>query len=220
MVAPGQRRILEANTILHLPQALPEAEFGGYGGHWIRCIYQPTDQRQQTYSTSPRIVGLALQAIGGTVDASQCIRVQEELLGVSTGKAGQTFQLQMQPVLERQPDQEHLEYIEIRTPGEPPEVWQEVTDFASSGASDRHYTIDSRTGTVQFGPVIRTATHLKDAIQLRSRLQAQIQPRSGYNSAVMVELAPMLPCRSPTNALRTAQSDSTAKCRPQMLRFG
>ena len=104
-------------------------------GHWIRCVYQPSEEQQQLYSTSPRIVGLAVQSIGGTVGASQCIRVQEELIGISSGKPGQTFQLQMQPVLERQPDEE---YLEVRPPGQVAESWEEVTDFSNSSPESLH----------------------------------------------------------------------------------
>jgi len=33
------------------------------------------------------------------MDATQCIRITEELLGLSNGKAGQVFELRSQPVL-------------------------------------------------------------------------------------------------------------------------
>lgn len=172
-------RLQQATILLHLPQDFPEEDFGtDYRGHWIRCVYQLTRRHrpefQQRYSTSPRIVGLAIQAIGGTVSASQCIRVHEELLGVSTGKPGQTFQLQMQPVIDRHPEEE---YIEVRPPDSPPEPWDEVQDFSQSTAESPHYTIDARTGTVQFGPVIRGPMRLKQ--QTDDRLQTQAPTRLG-----------------------------------------
>jgi predicted phage baseplate assembly protein len=184
----GQARTLEASLMLHLPQTCPATSFDtqDYHGHWIRCVYEPGDDRRQTYSTSPRVLGMTVRSVGGSVGASQCIRVQEELLGISTGKPGQLFPLQMQPVLERRPTEVIAgeviagEVIEVRTPGEPPEIWTEVKDFASSTPSDPHYTIDSRTGMVQFGPVIRTAQRLKQSTHDRSLIQSQLQPRRQF----------------------------------------
>lgn len=160
-----------ADVVLHLPQQWPEQDFGtNYRGHWIRCTYTRPNELQPSYSSSPSIVGLAVSAIGGAVNASECIRIREELLGVSNGKAGQAFELQSRPVLERRLDLE--EYIQIVPPGGEPENWTEVPDFADSGPEDRHYTIDSLNGIIQFGPLIREPAQLKRQTQQR----AQIQP--------------------------------------------
>jgi predicted phage baseplate assembly protein len=165
----GSNQPLEADIILHLPQRWSIADFGtNYRGHWLRCAYKSSKELQPTYSSSPRIIGLAVRSIGGTVGASQCIRIENESLGISNGKAGQAFQLQMRPILERREG----ECIQIVPPGEPVENWQEVPDFADSGPDDRHYMIDSLTGTVQFGPLIREPAQLKQHTQQR----AQIQP--------------------------------------------
>lgn len=174
----GQEQLRAASVVLHLPPTLPETDFEtSYRGYWIRCVYQPTRKEQpelqRLYSTSPRITGLRIQSIGGTARASQCIRVQEELVGVSNGKPGQQMQLQMQPVLARESDQE---YIEIRLPGQPPERWQEVKDFGNSLPDSPHYTIDSLTGLVQFGPLIRGPRRLQQNIDERGQYQASFQP--------------------------------------------
>jgi predicted phage baseplate assembly protein len=174
----GQEQLREASVILHLPPNLPETDFGtAYRGYWVRCVYQTTREEQpelqRLYSTSPRITGLRIQSIGGTVRASQCIRVQEELIGVSNGKPGQQMQLQMQPVLERQFDQE---YLEVRLLGQSVERWQEVKDFGNSLPDSPHYTIDSRTGLVQFGPLIRGPRRLQRNIDERGQYQASFQP--------------------------------------------
>ncbi len=175
--APGQPRLQEASVILHLPYTLPMTQFDtDYQGYWIRCVYQRTriqePESQPGYSTPPRITGFSVRSIGGTIAASQCIRVQEELLGTSTGKPGQSFQLQMQPVLARQSN----ETIEVRPPGELAESWQEVRDFSNSGADSCHYTIDSRQGLVQFGPLIREPGRLKQQTRDRAEIQAPLQP--------------------------------------------
>ncbi|NJK67736.1 MAG: putative baseplate assembly protein [Microcoleus sp. SU_5_3] len=158
-----------ADVILHFPQQWPSTDFGTeYRGHWIRCVYTYPRELQPSYSSSPSIVGIAVRSIGGAVNASECIRIEEELLGVSDGKPGQLFQLPMKPILKRKAD----EYIEIRPINSPAEIWQEVTDFADSGPDARHYTIDAQTGIVQFGPLIREPTQIKQ----RTRERSQIQP--------------------------------------------
>lgn len=160
-----------ADVVLHLPQEWPNSDFGtNYVGHWIRCVYTSPKGNQPSYSSSPSIVGLNVRAIGGAVNATQCIRVENELLGVSNGKPGQKFELQSQPVLER--DSQLREYIQLKIHGRETEDWVEVPDFAESGAEDRHYTIDSQTGTVQFGPLIREPGHLKQRTQQRAQVQA------------------------------------------------
>lgn len=163
-----------ADVILHLPLQLPIVSFNtNYSGHWIRCTYIDPQEMQQPYSSSPSIVGLAVRSIGGAVKATQCIRVEQELLGVSNGKAGQTFELQTKPVLARSVG----EHIRIKLPGERSEnpldweQWQEVPDFAVSTVEDQHYTIDSQTGQVQFGPLIREPSQLRQQIYQRGQVQ-------------------------------------------------
>lgn len=170
-----------ADVILHLPQRFPEWEFGNpderesrYRGHWIRCIYTPPRDLQPSYSCSPAIVGLSVRSLGGTVTASQCIRIERELLGLSTGKPGQSFELQGKPVLDRQRDRD--EYIEVVLPSGEVQCWHEVSDFADSGAEDPHYTIDSLTGTVQFGPLIREPAQLRQKTQQRALQQVVHDP--------------------------------------------
>lgn len=165
---PSRDRPLEADILLHLPQRWPSENFGTiYRGHWLRCVYKSSNELQPRYSSSPRIVGLAVRSLGGAVDASQCIRIENEFLGISNGKAGQVFQLQMKPILERHEG----DRIQVVPPGEPGQDWQEVPDFADSGADDRHYTIDALNGTVQFGPLIREPAQLKQQTQERAQLQ-------------------------------------------------
>ena len=144
-----------ADIILHLPQNFPVTEFGNYTGQWIRCVYTLTDS-QYPYLRSPQISSVAVRSLGGTISARECVTIQNELLGVSNGKPGQTFQLQKYPVLER----EAGECILVTTPGEDPKPWEEVRDFGDSDSHKEHYIIDSRTGSVQFGPLVREPNQL------------------------------------------------------------
>lgn len=157
-----------ADVILHLPQRWSNTDFGTeYRGYWIRCVYTSPQELQPSYSSSPSIVGIAVRSIGGTVNASECVRIENELLGVSDGKPGQLFQLQAKPILNRKEG----EHIEVRPINSPAEIWQEVTDFAESGPDALHYTIDAQTGIIQFGPLIREPIQIKHRMKERSQIQ-------------------------------------------------
>ncbi|MBD2207061.1 putative baseplate assembly protein [Calothrix sp. FACHB-1219] len=159
-----------ADVRLHLPQSWPVTIFTTYRGRWLRCRYTSPEENQAGYSRPPKITGLGVRSIGGTVRASHSTLLQEERLGISNGKPGQTFQLQAPPVLARREN----EYIIVAPPGGLPQNWQEVRDFADSTPQDRHYVIDSLTGMVQFGPLIREPGQIQRQTKVRSRIQ---QPR-------------------------------------------
>ena len=57
------------------------------------------------------------------------------------------------PVIERRPD----EFLEVEEDDGSFTPWQEVDDFANSGPSDRHYTVDNITGVLRFGPTLRNS---------------------------------------------------------------
>ncbi|MBD2120532.1 putative baseplate assembly protein [Trichocoleus sp. FACHB-262] len=165
----GQNGLSEADVILHLPLVWAPVTFAGYYGRWLRCSCLPSDTER--FSRSPQLTTLFAQNLGGRALASQCARITNELVGESNGTPGQTFFLQSQGILERQPG----EYLQVTPPGEPPQCWTEVENFSASGPSDRHYTLDSRTGRIQFGPLIREPNHLQEEVQLRRQEQWQGQ---------------------------------------------
>jgi predicted phage baseplate assembly protein len=165
----GQNGLSEAEVTLHLPLTWTPTTFAGYYGRWLRCRCLPSDTDR--FSRSPQLTTLFAQTIGGKVRARQCSHVTNELVGESQGTPGQSFLLQSQGVLERQEN----EYLQVTPVGEPPQRWLEVENFAASGSSDRHYTLDSRTGRIQFGPLIREANQLQEEVQLRRQGQWQGQ---------------------------------------------
>lgn len=184
LVSQGGNPLQGADVVVHLPQSWPVTTFTAYQGRWLRCVHTATQNNQPGYSNSPRIVGLSARAIGGTVGASQSELIRDEILGESDGTAGQTFKLQGVPVLNRRED----EYIVVTPPGALPQTWIEVKDFAESGSQDRHYTIDSRTGIVQFGPLIREAAQLQQQTQERSLAQIGRQFNTSPNPTLNNEL--------------------------------
>ena len=162
-----------ADVILRLPQRLPSYEFSdsvdSYSGYWIRCVYAVPNNGQEYYFESPTVVSISVRAIGGSTNATQCVRVENEVLGISNGKPGQIFELQSKPILDRKIQQQ--EYIEILIPGEEPQIWQEVKDFGKSSENSQHYIIDSVTGTVQFGPLVREPSQLRELTLERREYQ-------------------------------------------------
>jgi predicted phage baseplate assembly protein len=146
----------EAGTIqLHLPK-MGKYSVNKQSLYWVRIRIKEISQAEEREGTQPYLVSPKLRQAtaaswGGTVPATHAQKVQEELVGHSDGSAGQRFRLQMTPILQRTPG----EHLLVQVEGEPPQHWQEVTDFASSGAADRHYTLDSNTGELRFGPAIR-----------------------------------------------------------------
>ncbi|ACK70160.1 conserved hypothetical protein [Gloeothece citriformis PCC 7424] len=156
-----------ADLILHLPLNFPSVQFGNYQGHWLRCCYTPPNDEQTGYLRSPRLMGMNVRSIGGTVPISQEIIIKEENLGTSDAIPGQKFQLLVTPILPRHEG----EYLLVTPPEGLPQRWQEVNDFADSGPDDRHYTLDSLTGEIQLGPLIREPSQLKKQTQLRSHHQ-------------------------------------------------
>ncbi|MFE4106146.1 putative baseplate assembly protein [Almyronema epifaneia] len=161
--------VREASVVLHMPLQWPSTYFSTYQGRWLRCVYTQPLVGQSGYQRSPELMGISARAIGGTVRASQCTQIRDELLGESSGTPGQIFKLQSESILPRQEG----EHIVVTPPMGLPQIWQEVNDFSASGPEDRHYTIDSLTGEVQFGPVVRESSQLRQQIELRSQVQMQ-----------------------------------------------
>ena len=137
---------------LHIPSTFTTAELNGRVAQWIRCR---TTKRpdQDFYRVSPRIRAIAAYTIGGTVPAQHSRTLTNVWVGRSNGDPGQVFHVQTVPMLVRDPRLgEMLEVENDRGLWEP---WTEVPDFGESGPNDPHYTCDSITGELRFGPTLR-----------------------------------------------------------------
>ncbi|MEB3210202.1 MAG: putative baseplate assembly protein [Leptolyngbyaceae bacterium] len=167
LTAEGLDPLQGGDVILHLPQTWPVSAFSSYRGRWVRCVCIPPTPAQPAYSRSPRIVGLSVRAIGGSVRASQATVIEDEPIGVSDGTSNQSFQLLNTPVLPRRDG----EYLEVTPPNGLPQHWQEVSDFADSTPDSLHYILDAQAGTVQFGPLIREPAHVQRATEARRHIQ-------------------------------------------------
>ncbi len=118
--------------------------------YWLRARLLAPRSGQPTYRNSPRIRGIEVSALGGTIGAEHAEAMASELLGRSSGAPAQTFQVSRFPVLPRR-EGETVRIVD----GDRAEAWQEVDDFSASGPDDRHFVWDSGTGIVHFGPRIR-----------------------------------------------------------------
>jgi len=138
-------------TILMLvPNAHEPLTLGAHRAYWIRARLLPTAPGQPAYRRSPQIQNAQVVSVGGTVRAEHSNLVADEMAGVSTGKPDQVFALANRPILPRRGD----EVVTVTT-GSGTEEWEEVDSFIKTGPDDRHYVLDSSTGEVRFGPLIR-----------------------------------------------------------------
>ncbi len=140
------------DVILYVPASAAFNEVNGQKAFWIRCRAVKPRPDQRPYSSSPKMQNITADCIGGTVQASHCLRTATEIMGRSNGRPGQKFFLRNMPVLPRE-DGETIE-VELEKEGQF-ERWQEVPDFSESQPGDRHFTLDSVSGEIQFGPLIR-----------------------------------------------------------------
>ncbi len=138
-------------VILFLPHQINHRELHGHSACWLRCRHIAPLPDQPTYTASPRIAALHSATVGGTVEATHAVPVMGEVLGRSDGNPGQIFRLEYPPILPRR-DGEH---IEVQEEDGTWTTWHECAHFGLSQSEDRHFTLDSVSGELRFGPNIR-----------------------------------------------------------------
>lgn len=140
---------------IHLPD-MGKTKLKDKNLYWVRVRIKEISSAEKRdgmrpYQVSPRLRKLAATTWGGTVTATHAQTMSNEFLGQSDGSTGQRFTLQATPLLARKPE----ERLTIQVEGEGAQEWTEVKDFADSDADNHHYTLDSVTGELRFGPAIR-----------------------------------------------------------------
>ena len=142
------------SLVLYLPLGMRPDQVYGRSALWVRCRLEPRRPEQGMYTESPRVSDVVAHTLGAAVPATHAVIVEDEILGRSDGEPGQTFLLEYAPILALQ-DGETVE-VEEKRHGEIVFVpWQSVSDFARSERYDRHFTVDTATGEVSFGPAVR-----------------------------------------------------------------
>lgn len=140
----------DGSITLLIPRAHEPLTLASTQAYWLRARLLPTRPGQPGYRASPQIRTMDTRAVGGTATGEHSHRIAEEFLGLSDGKPDQRFRVAHTPVLPRVHDESVL-VVGVDGPTE----WAEVRDFAQSSPQDRHYTWDSATGEIAFGPRIR-----------------------------------------------------------------
>lgn len=135
---------------LALPARMDPIAMGGTRAHWLRGRLTAARSGQPTYQVTPKLSGMTIDTLGGSVAAEHANPLGAESLGRSDGSADQAFNLQRAPALSRRAG-EHIRVVAADAADD----WAEVADFSASGPWDRHYTLDGATGEVRFGPSVR-----------------------------------------------------------------
>jgi len=133
----------------HIPRQAASVIDGRTGG-WLRLRIVPTTGDQPAYTASPQIRSIEAATIGGVVDVSHSMPVLNEILGLTSGAAGQVMQMNKSPLIAGQEDLT----IEVSSPNGWT-TWTRVDSFAQSSAEDRHFMVDDVAGQIRFGPLIR-----------------------------------------------------------------
>ncbi|HEX9968998.1 MAG TPA: putative baseplate assembly protein, partial [Acidimicrobiales bacterium] len=137
-------------VVLHVPRGHDVSVIDKQRAGWVRCRVTEPEEGQPFYSASPRINRVTAATVGGTSNAVHAQVVDEELLGLSEGVAGQRLSLQYRPVV---PGPAPM-VVEVAG-GDGWDEWQCVPTFAESAPDDRHFVVDEAAGLVHFGPEVR-----------------------------------------------------------------
>ncbi|WP_037599825.1 putative baseplate assembly protein [Streptacidiphilus rugosus] len=141
----------KGKVLLSVPDSHEVSVIDSQRAGWLRAqIIYPDDEDVPRYSASPVIRGLYVTTVGGTVEAIQAALIKDEVLGETEGVPGQQFKLQHAPVLAGA----GAPVLNVSS-DDGWQEWQEVDSFATSSPDDRHFVLDSVTGTVLFGPALR-----------------------------------------------------------------
>jgi predicted phage baseplate assembly protein len=136
------------DVVVHVPKAHEVSVLNTVRGGWLRARIVAAGVDQPAYSSSPRIDSLRAFTIGGTTEVVNAEAIDDEIVGVSEGVPAQQFDLQRSPLVAGAPM-----IVEVAS-GDGWEEWQQVAGFAGSGSDDRHFSTDSASGTVVFGPSV------------------------------------------------------------------
>lgn len=140
--------------VLYLPLSLRTDQVQGRAAQWLRGRLEQRRPEQGMYKQSPRVVNVTAYSLGATTRATHAVLVHNEVMGISKGEPGTVYQLQHAPVL--MPREGETIEIEEKRDGEVVFVpWELVTEFSDSNRYDRHFTLDTATGEINFGPAVR-----------------------------------------------------------------
>ena len=127
-----------------------ESSFGSIHAGWIRIRVTDATDGQPPYTKSPGIRSLSVHTVGGDTLGSHRQVITNETLGRAIGTPGESMQLSRFPLVA---GQESLT-IDVSGP-DGWERWHRVSDFANLSSNALAFTLDSVSGQIRFGPLIR-----------------------------------------------------------------
>lgn len=137
------------DVIIHVPRSHTAAVLNKQRAGWIRCRVTEPEDEQPFYQASPKVTALEAATIGGTSEAVHARIIEDEVIGISEGVAGQRFKLLHRPAVPTE------QPFVVEVPDEEGwEAWTEVKDFYMSGPDDKHFVVDYVAGEIQFGPAV------------------------------------------------------------------
>ncbi|GAA4922263.1 putative phage baseplate assembly protein [Stackebrandtia albiflava] len=137
------------DVVVHLPGGHTGSLVDRHRAGWIRCVLAEPAEGQPFYQAPPRLTSASATVIGGSVPATHCRLVTDEVVGLSEGVPGQRFRLAHRPVIAADSP-----VVEVAG-GDGRQAWSEVDGFTDSGPDDRHFTVDRVAGELVFGPAVR-----------------------------------------------------------------
>jgi predicted phage baseplate assembly protein len=121
---------------------------------WLRCRIAATTRisgEPAVYTQPPEIYQITAAPTGAVLPAEHSTAETTESLGASDGTPSQQFTTRFAPVLALATG----ETLEVEGPDGDWEPWEVRDSFATSGADDRHFTIDLVHGEIRLGPELR-----------------------------------------------------------------
>ena len=144
----------QGRLVLYLPLSMKPDLVNGRNGYWIRCRLEQRRPEQGMYTEPPRVAGVTAYTLGATIPATHAVIVEDEIVGRSNGEPGQLFTLEHAPLLALR-EGETMAVEEKRYGESVFAPWQYVSDFSRSDRHDRHFSLDTASGEVTFGPAVR-----------------------------------------------------------------
>ena len=138
------------DVMIHLPHGHSASVQGGTRAGWLKCRVVEPLPGYPAYSASPSVRSAAASTVGGSVPAIHAEAIYDEVVGMSEGVPGQSFELGRHPVLPS--DDEFIVEVAAGSGWEP---WTEVDSFAGSEPGDRVVMLDKTSGVLHFPPAVR-----------------------------------------------------------------
>lgn len=140
---PGEVVVIVPRT--HVASVIGEERAG-----WLRCRIVEREQGVPRYKSPPLVREASAATVGGVVQSMHARTIDDEILGLSEGVAGQVFTLQERPVVD---DGEPF-VIEVGS-GSGWDEWTEIDSFAGAAEGGRNIMVDRARATVMFPPAVR-----------------------------------------------------------------